>query len=111
MRTGTVILVALAAVLLVAVAVVIGRSPPSPPRIDEAAAERIATDLVARWEASDSDAQIIDVVVERYEDRDTFWRVAVRADLLVGLDKTAIAYYYQIDVDKHTAAPSLSGQG
>ena len=111
MRSRAVILVSLAAVLLVLVAVLIGRSPPSPPAISEAAAERIATDSVTQWEASDSDAQVVDVVVERYEDHDTFWRVTLHADLRVGRDKQPITIYYQIDVDKHSATPSLCAQG
>ena len=110
-RSRTVILMPLAAILLVAVAVLVGRPTALPPAVSEPTAERIATDLVTQWEASDSDAQIVDVVVERYEDHDTFWRVTLHADLLVGRDKTAITYHYQIDVDKETATPSLYNQG
>ena len=111
MRSRAVILLTSAAVLLVGVAVLIGRSPPSPPGISEPAAERIATDAVTRWESADADAQIIDVVVDRYEDHASFWRVTLHADLLVGRNKQPITYYYQIDVDKQTASPSLYNQG
>ena len=111
MRSRGVVLVGLAAALLVALALLIGRSPASPPAVSEAAAEWIATESVTQWEASDSDAQIVNVVVDRYEDHDTFWRVILHADLLVGRDKQPITYHYQIDVDKRTATPSLYNQG
>ena len=111
MRSRGVMLVGLAVVLLGALALLIGRSSASPPAVSEAAAERIATASVTQWEATDSDAQIVNVVVDRYEDHDTFWRVTLHADLLVGRDKQPITYHYQIDVDKGTATPSLYNQG
>jgi len=111
MRSRAVILLALAAILLVAGAVLVGRSSTAPPGISEAAAEEIAITAVTGWETADPDAQLVDVSVDRYEDHDTFWRVSLRADLLVGQGKQPITYYYQIDVDKQTATPSLFGQG
>lgn len=117
MRSRAVILVALAAVLLVVVAVLVGRSQPAPPGVDEATAETIATDFVAHGEASDT--QIFAVVVDRYEDHDTFWRVTLHADLAVRTtvgdppvrSMQPITYYYEVDVDKQTATPSMYGQG
>ena len=116
MRSSALIVVAVAGVLLVAVAVLLWRSPPPAPGIDEATAERIATDFVARGEASDT--QIFAVVVDRYEDHDTFWRVILHADLAVRTtvgdppvrSMLPITYHYQVDVDKQTATPTMHDQ-
>ena len=111
MRSWAVILVAVAAVLLVAVAVLVGRSTPSPPGVSEAAAEHIATEIVAQQAPS---TQVLDVAVERYEDHGTFWRVTLHADVIYGSVETPaqpIRIYYQIDVDKQSATPSIFAQG
>ena len=116
MWAKAVIPVAVAAVLLVAAVVLLGpvagpavRSR-TPPGIDEAAAERIATEVVAKQGPG---TQVVDIAVERHEDQGTFWRVTLHADVIPPSWDAAqpIRIYYQIDVDKQTATPSIFAQG
>jgi len=112
-----VIPVALVAVLLVAVVVLLRPvagppvQSPTPRSIDEAAAERIATGLVLQQGPG---TKVLDIAVERYEDHDTFWRLTLHVDIVppsVDNPPQTIRIYYQVDVDKQTAAPSIFGQG
>jgi len=117
-RPKAMILLLVTAILVIATAVFFVRSS-SPPGVAEAsAAARIATDYIVQDPAMFA-TQVVTVTVDGVADHGAFWRVTLHFDAHypgtttrpAGVTPVPVTIHLEIDVDKHTATPTIHDQG